>query len=143
MSQSQVFQYLLTNLRVSFGDPEARSFFCVQGEKGSGKTFLLNRLAEELKKALSLIAYPNFHYLPTHRYIEEIIKVHFLNFTQMKLSLLNPPSTKKTTPKKVWKYTKYGCLFCTIAFFVCTTLLFFYYSFHPPPICVVGVVHFC
>jgi hypothetical protein len=32
-----------------------------------------------------LFAYPNFPYLPTHRYIEEIVKVHFLNFTQMKL----------------------------------------------------------
>jgi Cdc6-like AAA superfamily ATPase len=55
MSQSQVFQYLLTNLRVSFGDPEARSFFCVHGEKGSGKTFLLNRLAEELKNRKYLV----------------------------------------------------------------------------------------
>ena len=34
-----------------------------------------------------LFAYPNFPYLPTHRYIEKIVKVHFLNLTTVKLGV--------------------------------------------------------
>ncbi len=41
-----------------------------------------------------LFAHLNLPYLSTHRYIKKIIQVHFLNLTQMKLSLRKPPSTK-------------------------------------------------
>ena len=55
MSQSAIFQYLLTNLRSALGDSEAPTFFCVHGEKGSGKTYLLNRLATELEQRKYLV----------------------------------------------------------------------------------------
>ena len=55
-----------------------------------------------------LFAYPNFPYLPTHCYIEEIVKVHFLNLTQIKPRISTPPHTNPTQ-KGFKKYIKCGC----------------------------------
>ena len=68
-----------------------------------------------------LFAYPNFPYLPTHRYIEEIVKVHFLNLTQMNLGLSNNPPTKKLPLKKYKKIQNTGFLY--FCFSICLVVV--------------------